>query len=157
MGELMNERIGKLRELKEKSDLGGGPDKIEKVHQSGKLTARERLDRLLDPGSFVEFGKLYGHLDGTPGDGIVAGHGLIDGRPVYVYSQDSTVMGGSIGAFHGNKMYRALERAMSARVPLIGLHDSPGARIPRLGGGADRCICNRCTDVREARGLRFSP
>ena len=64
--------------------MGGGPEKIEKVHQSGKLTARERLERLLDPGSFVEFGRLYGHLDNTPGDGLVAGHGNIDGRPVYV-------------------------------------------------------------------------
>lgn len=135
MGELMEERIAKLRELEKQAEQGGGQEKIEKLHQSGKLTARERLDRLLDPGSFVEFGKLYGHLDGTPGDGLVAGHGTIEGKPVYAYSQDATVMGGSIGGYHGNKMFRALERAMNARVPLIGLHDSPGARIPRLGGG----------------------
>ena len=138
MGELMNERIAKLRELEEKATIGGGTEKIEKQHQAGKLTARERLDRLLDPGSLVEFGKLHGHLDGTPGDGIVAGYGTIDGRPVYVYSQDATVLGGSIGGFHGNKMYRAMERAMNARVPLIGLHDSPGGRIPRLGGEGGR-------------------
>ena len=135
MGELMKERIVKLRELREQALLGGGQEKIDKVHQSGKLTARERVDRLVDPDSFIEFGKLYGHLDGTPGDGVVAGHGTIEGRPVFVYSQDATVMGGSIGGFHGNKMYRAIERAIAARVPLIGLHDSPGARIPRLGGG----------------------
>lgn len=134
MGELMKERIAKLRELEQQARAGGGPEKVEKQHQAGKLTARERIERLVDPGSLIEFGKLYGHLDGTPGDGLIAGHGTIDGRPVYVYSQDATVLGGSIGGFHGNKMYRAVERAMSARVPLIGLHDSPGARAPRLGG-----------------------
>ena len=135
MGELMKQRIAKLRELEAKAAMGGGQEKIEKQHQAQKLTARERVERLVDPGSFIEFGKLYGHLDGAPGDGIVAGHGAIGGRQVYVYSQDATVLGGSIGGFHGNKMYRTLERAMNDRVPIIGLHDSPGARIPRLGGG----------------------
>ncbi|MGB2798965.1 MAG: acyl-CoA carboxylase subunit beta [Dehalococcoidia bacterium] len=132
MGKLMEERLEEFRELKKKAALGGGPEKIEKQHEKGKLTARERLDRLLDPGSFVELGSLVGHLDGTPGDGIVAGHGTIDGRAVCIYSQDATVLGGSIGGQHGNKMYRTVDRALNARVPLIGLHDSPGARMPRL-------------------------
>jgi len=138
MGELMKERIAKLRELEEQARAGGGPEKIEKQHNAGKLTARERIERLVDPGSLIEFGKLYGHLDGAPGDGLIAGYGTIGGRPVYVYSQDATVLGGSIGGFHGNKMYRALQRATDARVPVIGLHDSPGARVPRLSadGGA---------------------
>ncbi|MDY6906943.1 MAG: acyl-CoA carboxylase subunit beta [Chloroflexota bacterium] len=138
MGKEMEERIKQLRAAREKAALGGGPEKVEKQHQRGKLTARERLDVLLDPGSFVELNMLVGHLAGNPGDGIVAGHGTIDGRVVCVYSQDPTVLGGSIGALHGYKMYRTVERAIEMRVPMIGLHDSPGARAQRLGeSGAD--------------------
>ncbi len=132
------ERISELREVKSRVMLGGGKDKIEKIHQKGKLTARERIDCLLDPGSFVEWGMLVGHAEGTPGDGIVAGYGTVDGRVVCIYSQDPTVLGGSIGALHGFKMYHTVERALDMRVPFIGLHDSPGARTarPEEGGGA---------------------
>lgn len=136
MGELMKERVAKLRELKEKAYLGGGSEKIEKQHQRGKLTARERVHRLVDPGSFVEMASLAGHIDGAPGDGIVCGHATVDGRVVCLYAQDATVLGGSIGAQHGYKMYRTVERALEMGVPLIALCDSPGARAPRMGGGA---------------------
>ncbi|MBE0415905.1 MAG: hypothetical protein IBX36_05125, partial [Dehalococcoidia bacterium] len=134
MGEVMQERIAKLREAKQKAALGGGPEKIEKVHGKGKLTARERLDRLLDPGSFHDLGMLSGYPQGSPGDGLVYGFGTIDGRMVCIYSQDTTVQGGSIGWVHGYKMYKTVERALDMRVPLIGIHDSPGARGMKLAG-----------------------
>ncbi len=109
---------------------GGGAAKIEKQHQAGKLTARERLDQLLDADSFFEINMLAGHAVGMPGDGLVCGSGSINNRQVFVYSQDRTVRGGSIGVEHGYKMYRIVERALEMQVPLIGLHDSPGARLP---------------------------
>ena len=134
----MEERIERLREIKSAAMLGGGKEKIEKVHQRGKLSARERIDCLLDSGSFVEWNLLAGCDKGAPGDAVVAGYGTIEGRVVCVYSQDPTVLGGSIGPLHGYKMYRTIERALEMRVPLIGLHDSPGARTarPEEGGGA---------------------
>jgi len=133
----MEERIKKLKEIRSTAMLGGGREKIEKVHQKGKLTARERIDRLLDPGSFVEWNLLAGYDKGAPGDAIVAGYGTIEGRNICIYSQDPTVLGGSIGPLHGYKMYRTIERALDMRVPLVGLHDSPGARTarPEEGGG----------------------
>ena len=134
----MSQRIEKLREVKTTAMLGGGKEKIEKVHQRGKLTARERVNLLLDPGSFVEWDMLVGHNKGLPTEGIICGYGTADGRAVCVYSQDPTILGGSIGFLHGYKMYRTIERALEMGVPLIGLHDSPGARVVRLeeGGGA---------------------
>ncbi len=128
-------RINQLREIKEKSMSGGGESKIASHHSKGKLTARERIDYLLDDGSFVEFNMLLNHTENAPGDGIVCGHGLIGGRRVCVYSQDATVRGGSVGAFHGYKMYKTVDRALEMGVPLIGLHDSPGARLPNLAEG----------------------
>lgn len=89
---------------------------------------------LLDPGSFYELNPLIGHYSGTPGDGIITGSGTIEGRKVFVYSQDRTVQGGSIGLEHGVKMYECIERALEMRVPLIGLNDSPGARAGGRGG-----------------------
>ncbi len=138
MEDFIQDRIRQLREVKEKAKLGGGLAKIEKVHKAGKLTGRERIDKLLDPGSFVEINLLVGHMDGLPGDGLVSGYGTINDRPVCIYSQDTTVKGGSIGKWHGYKMYCTVERALDMRVPMIGLHDSPGARLPKLdeGGGA---------------------
>ena len=138
MEKLTEERIQQLREAKAKVVLGGGEKKIAKIHEQGKLTARERLDILLDQGSFEEFDQLIGHWQGNPGDGMVCGYGTINGRIVCVYSQDTTVLGGSIGSMHGYKMYRTIERAMDMQVPLIGIHDSPGARLPKLqeGGSA---------------------
>jgi len=128
----MQARINELRKIKETSVLGGGPEKINKQHEKGKLTARERIDKLLDNESFVELHMLVGHTIGTPGDGIVAGHGTIDGRPVCIYAQDATVLGGSIGALHGYKMYSTVELALQMGAPVIGLLDGPGRRGLKL-------------------------
>ncbi|OPX33231.1 MAG: hypothetical protein B1H11_12965 [Desulfobacteraceae bacterium 4484_190.1] len=132
MQEKAEDRIKQLREIKENALKGGGEKKIAIQHQKGKLSARERIDYLLDDGSFVEFSMLLCHIEGNPGDGVVSGYGTIDGRIVCIYSQDPTVKGGSIGALHGYKMYKTVEQAIKMAVPLIGLHDSPGARLPRI-------------------------
>ncbi len=129
----MQQRIEELRRLKEAAALGGGKERIARRHKEGKLTARERIDRLLDPGSFTELNMLVGHAVGAPADGIVAGCGTIDGRQVCLYSQDATVLGGSIGALHGYKMYSTVELALQQGVPLIGILDGPGRRGLRLG------------------------
>ncbi len=130
MDPFLEKRLKELGEAREKALLGGGRDKVDKQHAAGKLSARERLDLLLDPGSFLEQNMLAGHANGQPTDGIVCGSGAIEGRAVFVYSQDRTVRGGSVGIEHGVKMYRTIERALEMRVPLLGLHDSPGARLP---------------------------
>ena len=127
----MEERIKKLREAKELAALGGGQEKIAREHEKGKLTARERIDLLLDPGSFNEFGMLVKYRLGAPGDGVVTGHGTIDGRRVCIFSHDATVFGGSQGYIHGRKLYKIHEMALDMGVPLIGLNDSPGARVVR--------------------------
>ncbi|MEM1878449.1 MAG: acyl-CoA carboxylase subunit beta [Desulfurococcaceae archaeon] len=131
------ELLKKIAELRELSTLGGGKDKIEQQKQKGKLWVRERLEKLLDPGSFVELQWLRVHrstyfgLDKVKyyGDGVVTGYGRIVGRLVYVYAQDFTVLGGSIGEAHGEKIARTIELAMQSGVPVIGLYDSGGARI----------------------------
>ena len=128
MDPFLSKRLDELKIAREKAKLGGGQEKIDKQHARGKLTARERIDLLLDPGSFFETNPLIGHYTDSPGDGIVAGTGTIDERQVFVYSQDRTVKGGSIGLEHGVKLYETIERALEMRVPMIGLNDSPGAR-----------------------------
>jgi acetyl-CoA carboxylase carboxyltransferase component len=135
----MEERIKRLREAKAKASLGGGEDKIAKEHEKGKLSARERINLLLDPGSFDEFNMLVKYRLGAPGDGIVVGHGTIDGRRVCIYAHDATVFGGSMGYLHGRKLYRIHEMALDMGVPIIGLSDSPGARVVRreLAGSDD--------------------
>ncbi len=135
----MEERIKRLRHAKEIASLGGGEQKIKKEHEKGKLTARERVNLLLDAGSFTEFNMLIKYKIGTPGDGIVVGHGEIDGRTVCLFSHDATVFGGSQGYMHGRKMYKIHEMAVEMGVPLIGLNDSPGARVirPELAGSDD--------------------
>ena len=135
----MKDAIARLREAKAKAALGGGEEKIAKTHSKGKLTARERIELLLDPGSFNEFNLLIRHKLGTAGDGIVTGHGTIDGRVVCVFAHDATVFGGSMGYMHGRKMYRIHEMALDMGVPVIGLNDSPGARVirPDLAGSDD--------------------
>jgi acetyl-CoA carboxylase carboxyltransferase component len=127
----MEERIKKLREAKELAALGGGQEKIAREHEKGKLTARERIELLLDPSSFNEFGMLVKYRLGAPGDGVVVGHGTIDGRRVCVFAHDATVFGGSQGYIHGRKLYKIHEMALDMGVPLIGLNDSPGARVVR--------------------------
>jgi len=135
----MRAKIARLRELQAAAALGGGREKIDREHAKGNLTARERIDTLLDDGSFVEFNRLIKHLDGAPGDGIVTGHGLIDGRRVCVYAQDVTVLGGSQGYMHGRKLYKIHEMAMEMGVPIIALNHSPGARVvrPEVAGSDD--------------------
>lgn len=128
----MAEQIERLRKLKSGAGMGGGKEKIEQVHSRGKLTARERVNLLLDEDSFTEINMLVEHLKGAPSDGIVCGYGTINGRMVCVYAQDSTVRGGSIGPIHGYKMYRTVERALDMSVPFIGLNDSPGARAMKM-------------------------
>ena len=137
--ETMEERIRKLRQAKAIAALGGGEEKIAKEHEKGKLTARERIDLLLDPGSFNEFNMLVKYKIGASGDGIVIGHGTIDGRRVCVYSHDATVFGGSQGYMHGRKLYKIHDIALDMGVTHIGLNDSPGARVirPELAGSDD--------------------
>ncbi|MBN2297196.1 MAG: acyl-CoA carboxylase subunit beta [Deltaproteobacteria bacterium] len=132
MDEKYSLRIEELRRIRAASLMGGGKDRLERIHNSGRMTARERLHYLLDEGSFVENNLIIGHIEGIPADGLIAGYGKINGRTVCLYAQDSTVKGGSIGPVHGFKMYRTVESALDMGVPFIGLHDSPGARIPDM-------------------------
>ncbi|MCK4223007.1 methylmalonyl-CoA carboxyltransferase, partial [Candidatus Bathyarchaeota archaeon] len=145
----MREKISKLNKLREKAKLGGGKERIEKQHKQGKLTARERLDLLLDLDSFVELDPFIVHrcLDfkmekrRIHGDGVVTGYGTINGRLVYVFSQDFTVFGGSLGEMFAKKMCKLMDLAMKTGAPVIGLNDSGGARIQEgvasLGGYGD--------------------
>ncbi|MGQ9655085.1 MAG: acyl-CoA carboxylase subunit beta [Thermodesulfobacteriota bacterium] len=134
---LMEDKAKELEGRRAHLQLGGGKDKIEAQHAKGKLTARERIDRLMDPGTFVEIGLFAKHrctqfgLDQMelPADGVVTGYGKIEGRTVFVYSQDFTVMGGSCGPVHQKKMADTAALAYEARAPLVGLYDSAGARL----------------------------
>jgi propionyl-CoA carboxylase beta chain len=130
-------QLDHLLELQARARLGGGQDKIDKQHAAGRLTARERIDLLLDPGSFEEFDMFKTHrcrnfgMEKTvfPGDGIVTGHGTVEGRIVYVYAQDFTVLGGSLSETMAEKICKLLDLAMKNGAPVIGLNDSGGARI----------------------------
>jgi propionyl-CoA carboxylase beta chain len=147
-------KIRKLRELKAQGRQGGGPDRIEAQHQRGRLTARERIELLLDKGSFREIDSFVVHrthdfgLDKQKylGDSVITGWGTIDGRLVYAYSQDFTVFGGSLGEVHAAKICKIMDMAMKNGAPLIGLNDSGGARIQEgvvsLGGYADIFLRN---------------
>jgi len=142
-------RRAKLQQKREEAKLGGGQKRIESQHAKGKLTARERLNYLLDPNSFEEIGAFVKHrstdfgLDKRHylGDGVVTGYGSIDGRLVYVFSQDFTVFGGSLSETHAEKICKIMDLAMKNGAPVIGLNDSGGARIQEgvvsLGGYAD--------------------
>ncbi len=144
----------RLRAMRAESRLGGGQKRIDQQHARGKLTARERLDLLLDPGSFVEFDAFVVHrssdfgLDEERilGDGVVTGHGTIDGRLVFVFSQDFTVFGGSLSETHAEKICKIMDLAMRVGAPIVGLNDSGGARIQEgvvsLGGYADIFLRN---------------
>src|SRR3989475_760543 len=147
-------KLDQLREREERAEQGGGPARVEKQHAAGKMTARERIDFLLDEGTFQEFDKLVEHrsrdfeLDKQiyPGDGVVTGHGLIDGRKVFVFAQDFTVFGGSLSETHAEKICKVMDLAMKVGAPIIGLNDSGGARIQEgvvsLGGYADIFLRN---------------
>ena len=145
----MEQHRNRLNELREQAAQGGGEKRIEAQHAKGKLTARERLNLLLDPDSFEELGMLVKHrstnfgLDKQQflGDGVVTGYGRVNGRLVYAFSQDFTVLGGSLAEAHAKKICRVMDLAMKNGAPLIGLNDSGGARIQEgvvsLGGYAD--------------------
>jgi propionyl-CoA carboxylase beta chain len=145
----LKEKFREFEEKNKKADSGGGPERIEKQHQNNKLTARERLDLLLDPGSFVELDKLVVHRctdfgmdkNKIPTDGVVSGYGKIDGRLVYVFAQDFTVFGGTLSRANANKIIKIQQLALKMGAPVIGLNDSGGARIQEgvqsLGGYAD--------------------
>ena len=141
--------LERLRRMREATLVGGGQKRIEAQHAKGKLTARERIDFLLDEGSFVELDRFVTHRctdfgmqeQEILGDGVVTGHGLIDGRPVYVFSQDFTVFGGSLSETNAEKICKIMDQALKVGVPVIGLNDSGGARIQEgvasLGGYAE--------------------
>src|SRR5437868_5899215 len=147
-------KLDQLRDLQQQAEAGGGAARIEKQHAAGKMTARERVDFLLDEGTFQEFDKLVEHrsrdfdLDRQiyPGDGVVTGHGLVEGRRVFVFAQDFTVFGGSLSETHAEKICKVMDLALKVGAPLIGLNDSGGARIQEgvvsLGGYADIFLRN---------------
>ncbi|MBI5361230.1 MAG: methylmalonyl-CoA carboxyltransferase [Planctomycetes bacterium] len=148
------DKLRHLEQLKKKALEGGGRERIEKQHQAGKLTARERIDLLLDEGSFDETDTLVRHKfthfgigkNRPLGDGVVTGYGLVDGRPVAVFSQDFTVFGGSLGEMHAMKICKVMDGAVKRGIPVIGFNDSGGARIQEgvvsLGGYADIFLRN---------------
>src|SRR5262245_31850558 len=158
MGKIMsdNHQVQTLHEMRAASQQGGGQDRVERQHKSGKLTARERLDLLLDPGSFREIDAFVTQrardfgMDRAEnqyvGDSVVTGWGTINGRLVYAYSQDFTVIGGALSEVHAEKIVKIMEMAMKVGAPVIGLNDSGGARIQEgvvsLGGYADIFLRN---------------
>jgi acetyl-CoA carboxylase carboxyltransferase component len=151
---MIDPKIEQLRQLKEQAKLGGGPARIERQHAAGKLTARERIELLLDENSFHELDMFVTHRitdfgmdkQRIPGDGVVTGYGTINGRLVFVFSQDFTVFGGSLSMAHAEKICKVIDLAMKNGAPVIGLNDSGGARIQEgvvsLGGYADIFLHN---------------
>jgi propionyl-CoA carboxylase beta chain len=152
----MKDPLEKLAQMRAQSLLGGGQERIDAQHGKGKLTARERIDLLVDPGSFVEIDRFVTHRcrdfgmedkrTQILGDGVVVGSARIDGRPLYLFSQDFTVFGGSLSETHAAKICKVMDLAMKMGVPVIGLNDSGGARIQEgvvsLGGYADIFLRN---------------
>src|SRR5437867_2026625 len=148
------DRHDTLADLERRAELGGGEDRLERQHASGKLTARERIDRLFDRGSFEEVDQLVTHRcrdfgmgdQIVPGDGVVAGHGLVDGRQVFAFAQDFTVFGGSLSETNAAKIVKIMDLAMKLGAPVVGLNDSGGARIQEgvlsLAGYADIFLRN---------------
>jgi propionyl-CoA carboxylase beta chain len=146
--------LQRLDDMNARALVGGGEERIKKQHEGGKLTARERIDLLLDPGSFVEFDRFVTHRcaefgmeqQKVLGDGVVTGHGLIDGRKAFVFAQDFTVFGGSLSGAYAQKICKVMDLAMKVGAPVIGLNDSGGARIQEgvesLAGYADIFLRN---------------
>ncbi len=153
-GDRRQELVQKLDKLNEEALQGGGAARIKKQHEAGKLTARERIDLLLDPGSFVELGRFVMHRctdfgmeeQKVLGDGVVTGYGTVDGRKVFVFAQDFTVFGGSLSGAYAQKICKLMDMAMKVGAPVIGLNDSGGARIQEgvesLAGYADIFLRN---------------
>src|SRR4051795_5746594 len=150
----MREKLELLERRRAESELGGGEARLKAQHEKGKLSARERLELLLDEGSFVELDRFVVHrstdfgLENQKfyGDGVITGYGRIDGRLVYVFAQDFTVFGGSLSEAHAEKICKIMDLAMKNGAPMIGLNDSGGARIQEgvasLGGYADIFLRN---------------
>ncbi|MEO7095385.1 MAG: carboxyl transferase domain-containing protein, partial [Polyangiales bacterium] len=148
------EALARLDETNARAVLGGGEARIKKQHDAGKLTARERIDLLMDPGSFIELDRFVMHRcndfgmekDRIPGDGVVTGYGNVDGRKTFVFAQDFTVFGGSLGAAFASKICKVMDLAMKVGAPVVGLNDSGGARIQEgvesLAGYADIFLRN---------------
>src|SRR4051812_49516046 len=146
--------LDELHHRQSLAEQGGGPDRVAQQHKKGKLTARERLDLLLDEGSFVELDRFVVHRSSDfglesqkyYGDGVITGYGKIDGRLVYVFSQDFTVFGGSLSEAFAEKIVKVMDLAMRNGAPMIGLNDSGGARIQEgvvsLGGYAEIFLRN---------------
>jgi propionyl-CoA carboxylase beta chain len=145
----MTDAAARLAELERLAELGGGEARLQRQRDAGKLTARDRVELLFDPGSFEELDKLVTHRcrdfgmeeEIVPGDGVVAGHGRVDGRPVYTFAQDFTVFGGSLSETNAAKIVKVMDLAVKMGAPIVGLNDSGGARIQEgvlsLGGYAD--------------------
>jgi propionyl-CoA carboxylase beta chain len=137
MSHSIQEKLAELRRRNAAAEAGGGPERNERQHKEGKLSARERIELLLDEGTFEELDKLIAHRctdfgmesQQVPGDGVVSGYGRIDGRTVFVFAQDFTVFGGSLSETHALKITKLQDMAMKARAPIIGLYDAGGARI----------------------------
>jgi acetyl-CoA carboxylase carboxyltransferase component len=154
VSEPADRRLEELRARRVRVESGGGTERIARQHDAGKLTARERVADLLDPGTFVELDRFVAHramefgMDKTeaPGDGVVTGYGAVHGRLVYVFSQDFTVLGGSLGEAHAAKICKIMDLAVRNGAPVIGLNDSGGARIQEgvasLGGYAEIFLRN---------------
>ncbi|MDY6820002.1 MAG: acyl-CoA carboxylase subunit beta [Deferribacterota bacterium] len=150
----MEDKINELKKLNELAELGGGIERIKKQHSAGKLTARERIEKLLDKGTFVELDKFVRHRchyfdmekNSYLGDGVVTGYGKIAGRKVYIFSQDFTVFGGSLSEYFAKKICKIMDLALQNGDPIIGLNDSGGARIQEgvlsLAGYADIFLRN---------------
>ena len=153
-GEVGNGRFAALEALERQAAAAGGPERAERQHKAGKLTARERVDLLCDPGSFVEMDKLVTHRctdfgmaeNKVLGDGVVTGYGTVHGRTIFVFAQDFTVFGGSLAEAHARKIVKVMDLAMKAGAPIVGLNDSGGARIQEgvvsLAGYADIFLRN---------------
>jgi len=148
------DKFDELRRRHVEAELAGGEDRIRRQHKAGKKTARERLELLLDPGSFTEIDKFVVHQtqdfemqkQKIPGDGVVTGSGRIHGRPAFVFAQDFTVFGGSLSEAYARKICKVMDLAMKTGVPIVGLNDSGGARIQEgvvsLAGYADIFLRN---------------
>src|ERR671918_473355 len=150
----MRDKLELLQQKRAEAEVGGGADRIRAQHEKGKMTARERLDVLLDPGTFVELDRFVTHRatdfgladQKVLGDGVVTGHGRVEGRLVYVFSQYFTVFGGSLSEAHAEKICKVMDLAVRNGAPIVGLNDSGGARIQEgvasLGGYADIFLRN---------------
>jgi propionyl-CoA carboxylase beta chain len=167
---VIEQKRAQLQKFNEQAELGGGVDRIEKQHAQGKYTARERIERLVDPDSFVEFDKLVTHkcnqfgIDQTKflGDGVVTGVATINGSQVAIFSQDFTCWGGALGAAHAKKICKIMDFALENRIPVIGMNDSGGARIQEgvesLAGYAEIFYRNvQCSGVIPQISLILGP